>query len=135
MIRVRDIDHVVLRVADAGRTIAFYRDVLGCAVERAREDLGLWHLRAGRSMIDIVPVTGKLGRDGGAGPGAEGRNVDHFCLRVEPFDLEAIKAHLHAHGIEPSSVGLRFGAEGDGMSVYINDPDGNTVELKGPPTG
>ena len=135
MIRIRDIDHVVLRVTDAAAAIAFYRDVLGCVVERAREDLGLYHLRAGRSMIDLVPVSGKLGAAGGAAPGREGRNVDHVCLRVEPFDLDAILAHLRAHGIEPQSSGVRFGAEGDGMSVYIADPDGNTIELKGPPAG
>ena len=133
MIRVREIDHVVLRVRDADRMIAFYRDVLGCTVERAREDIGLYHLRAGRSLIDIVPVDGSLGALGGAAPGAEGRNLDHFCLRVEPFDADAIAAHLRRHGIEPGEVASRYGAEGDGPSLYVKDPEGNTVELKGSP--
>jgi glyoxylase I family protein len=133
VIHVRDIDHVVLRVADLERTLHFYLDMLGCRVERAREDLGLYHLRAGRSMIDILPISGKLGAMGGAGPAAEGRNVDHFCLRVEPFDVDTITACLRQHGVEPASVGMRFGAEGEGMSIYIADPDGNVVELKGPP--
>ena len=90
MFKIREIDHLVLRVLDLETTLAFYRDALGCTVERARDDIGLYQLRAGRSLIDIVPVSGRLGAMGGAAPGPEGRNLDHFCLRVEPFDAEAI---------------------------------------------
>ena len=130
---VRDLDHVVLRIRDLERSLAFYRDVLGCPVEKRQEDLGLIQLRAGRSLIDLVPLDGKLGRAGGAGPAHEGRNVDHICLRVEPFDGVAIAAHLKAHGIEAGPVESRYGAEGQGPSMYVTDPDGNVVELKGPP--
>jgi len=130
---VRDLDHVVLRIRDLERSLAFYRDVLGCPVEKRQEDLGLIQLRAGRSLIDLVPLDGKLGRAGGAGPGREGRNVDHICLRVEPFDGAAIAAHLKAHRVEPGPVESRYGAEGQGPSMYVTDPDGNVVELKGPP--
>jgi catechol 2,3-dioxygenase-like lactoylglutathione lyase family enzyme len=130
---VRDIDHVVLRVSDLARSLAFYRDVLGCTVEVERETIGLWQLRAGRAMIDLVPVTGKLGAAGGAPPGREGRNVDHICLRIEPFDEPSIRAHLARHGIEAGATESRIGAEGAGPSIYINDPDGNVIELKGPP--
>ncbi|HVF64379.1 MAG TPA: VOC family protein [Casimicrobiaceae bacterium] len=133
-ITIRGIDHVVLRVRDVDRAIAFYRDVLGCTVERERRDLGLWHLRAGAAMIDLVPVDGELGRAGGAAPGAEGRNVDHVCLRIEAWDETAIRAHLVAHAIAFEPARKRFGADGDGPSLYIVDPDGNTVELKGPPS-
>lgn len=132
-IRIRDIDHVVLRVADLERMLRFYCDVLGCSVERRRDELGLVQLRAGRSMIDLVPVDGAIGRKGGAAPGREGRNLDHFCLRVEPFDGEAIRRELQAHGVQAGPVELRFGAEGLGPSVYATDPEGNVVELKGPP--
>lgn len=134
MIRIREIDHLVLRVLDADRMIAFYRDVLGCSVERSREDIGLYQLRAGRSLIDIVPVSGELGAMGGAAPGAEGRNLDHFCLRVDPFEPQAIAAHLRGHHVEPGPVVSRYGAEGEGPSIYLIDPEGNRVELKGPPT-
>ena len=130
---VREIDHVVLRVADLDRSLAFYAGVLGCELERRRDDIGLYQLRAGRSMIDLVPLDGKLGRPGGAGPGAFGRNVDHVALRIEPFDGEALLEYLLAQGLEPGAIESRFGAEGEGPSVYITDPDGNTVELKGPP--
>ena len=94
MITIREIDHLVLRVADLPRMLRFYRDVLGCAVERDRPDLGLVQLRAGRSMLDLVPVDGPIGRQGGAAPGMQGRNLDHFCVRVEPFDGDAIRAEL-----------------------------------------
>jgi catechol 2,3-dioxygenase-like lactoylglutathione lyase family enzyme len=132
-IRPREIDHLVLRVRDLEAMLAFYRDVLGCAVERRRDDIGLLQLRAGRSLIDLVPVDGKLGRAGGAAPGPEGRNLDHLCLRVEPFDGEAIVAFLRERGTAPGEIASRFGAEGEGPSIYVSDPEGNTVELKGPP--
>jgi glyoxylase I family protein len=134
MITIREIDHLVLRVVDLPRMLRFYRDVLGCVVERDRPDLGLVQLRAGRSMLDLVPVDGALGRQGGAAPGAQGRNVDHFCVRVEPFDADAIRAELRAHGFAPGPVEMRYGAEGNGPSIYVPDPEGNVVELKGPPT-
>ena len=133
MIRVRELDHVVLRVADVAAMLAFYRDALGCPVERRQDDIGLIQLRAGRSLIDLVPVDGALGRAGGAAPGREGRNLDHFCLRVEPFDESAIRAHLDALGIDAGALASRYGAEGEGPSLYLTDPEGNVVELKGPP--
>jgi catechol 2,3-dioxygenase-like lactoylglutathione lyase family enzyme len=130
---ILDLDHVVLRVASLERSLRFYRDVLGCAVERHQEGIGLMQLRAGRSLIDLVPLDGKLGRAGGAGPGREGRNMDHLCLRIEPFEADGLLAYLRHHGLEPGTVESRFGAEGEGPSIYLADPDGNTVELKGPP--
>lgn len=130
---LQQIDHIVLRVRDSAAMEAFYRDVLGCGVERRQEAIGMVQLRAGRSLIDLVDVDGKLGRMGGAAPGAEGHNVDHLCLRVEPFDRDAIVAHLQAHGARIGDFGARYGAEGQGPSQYLFDPEGNMVELKGPP--
>jgi catechol 2,3-dioxygenase-like lactoylglutathione lyase family enzyme len=131
--RLREIDHLVLRVVDLEGMIRFYCEVLGCAVAWRRDDLGLVHLRAGRSMIDLVPVDGKLGRAGGAPPAREGRNLDHLCLRIEPFDATAIRLHLEAAGVAAGEIRSRYGAEGNGPSIYLTDPEGNTVELKGPP--
>jgi glyoxylase I family protein len=133
MLRIREIDHLVLRVKDVDTMVRFYGEVLGCPVHRIDERIRLVQLRAGRGLIDLVPVDSELGRAGGAAPGSEGRNLDHFCLRVDPWDAEAIQAHLRAHGIEPGAVAPRFGAEGRGPSLYLTDPEGNTVELKGPP--
>ena len=131
--KLRDIDHLVLRVRDVPKVQAFYCGVLGCTVEKVQADIGLTQLRAGRSLIDLVGVEGKLGRMGGAAPGSEGRNLDHLCLRIEPFDGEAIRAWLTAAGAEPGPVESRYGAEGEGPSIYLHDPEGNMVELKGPP--
>lgn len=134
MIRPAGIDHLVLRVTDIERMIRFYCDVLGCEVERRRDEIGLVQLRAGRSLIDFVSVTGPIGQAGGPAPGEKGRNLDHFCLRIEPFDEASIRSTLAHHGVEAGKRELRYGAEGMGPSLYLRDPEGNTVELKGPPT-
>ncbi|NKC13062.1 MAG: VOC family protein [Gammaproteobacteria bacterium] len=126
------LDHIVLRTADARRLQSFYCTVLGCSVEREVVELGLIQLRAGAALIDIVPVDGELGAKGGAAPAAEGRNLDHFCLWLAQFDEAAIRTHLRACGIQAPAAARRYGAQGFGPSIYIEDPDGNTVELKGP---
>jgi glyoxylase I family protein len=135
MIHIREIDHLVLRVVDLDSMLRFYCDALGCTVERRQDRIGLVQLRAGRSLIDLVPIDGELGRAGGAAPGKEARNLDHFCLLVEPFDEPSIRRHLEARGITVGPVASRFGAEGKGPSIYVTDPEGNVVELKGPPSG
>ena len=134
MIKIRDIDHLVLRVTDLESMLRFYCDVLGCTVERRKDSIGLIQLRAGHSLIDLVPVDGRLGKAGGAAPGKEGRNMDHFCLRIEPFDETSIRNHLHANGVQGGELANRYGADGEGPSIYVSDPEGNVVELKGPPT-
>jgi len=133
MIHIREIDHLVLRVIDLDRMLRFYCGALGCSVERRDDAIGLVQLRAGRSLIDLVPLSGPLGAAGGAPPGSGGRNLDHFCVRVEPFDEAAIRSHLHSHDVEAGPVARRNGAEGEGPSLYLADPEGNVVELKGPP--
>lgn len=127
------LDHVVLRTNDVERLRHFYIDVLGCTLEKVQADIGLVQLRAGDALIDLVDVAGEIGRRGGAAPGPEGRNLDHFCLRVEPFDPVAIRQELASHGVTLGEVASRYGAHGEGPSCYVDDPDGNTVELKGPP--
>ena len=133
MLKLQGLDHLVLRVVDLDAMVRFYVDTLGCSIERRQDEIGLVQLRAGHSLIDFVPVSGKLGRMGGAAPGVEGRNLDHFCLRVEPFDEGAIRKHLAAHGVDAGKTESRYGAEGEGPSIYLSDPEGNVVELKGPP--
>jgi catechol 2,3-dioxygenase-like lactoylglutathione lyase family enzyme len=134
-IEIRALDHVVLRVADIGRSLRFYCDVLGLREERCSEALGLYQLRAGASLIDLVPVESPLGRPGGPAAGEQGRNVDHFAVQLAHFDADAIRRHLLAFAVEPGDVGERYGALGLGPSMYVRDPDGNVVELKGPPAG
>lgn len=132
-IKPRELDHVVLRIRDLDRAVRFYCDVLGCTEERRVDRIGLVQLRAGKSLIDLVDAAGELGRRGGAAPGGSGGNMDHLCLRIEPFEESEIRAHLAEHGIVAGPVESRYGAEGNGPSIYISDPEGNTVELKGPP--
>jgi glyoxylase I family protein len=132
-ITILGLDHIVLRVRDVAGMQRFYCDVLGCSVEKVQAEIGLTQLRAGRSLIDLVDVDGKLGRMGGAPPGAEGRNMDHLCLRVERLDGAAVSAWLQASAVPLGEIVSRYGAEGDGPSMYIADPEGNVVELKGPP--
>ncbi|MEM7434211.1 MAG: VOC family protein [Myxococcota bacterium] len=130
---VRGIDHVVIRAEDPERVIAFYRDVLGCEVEREVAEVGITQLRAGSSLIDVIDVAGELGKLGGGAPRRDGPNMDHFCVQILPWDSKAITAHLESHGIDAPEVHRRYGALGYGPSMYVQDPEGNTVELKGPP--
>lgn len=136
---IAGIDHVVLRVINMQRMLDFYVGVLGCALEKVQARQGLYQLRAGRSLIDLVAVSGAIGRLGGAAPGKEGRNLDHLCLRIEcppgrSFNGEAMRAYLVERGAQPGIVEARYGAEGRGPSIYVSDPEGNVIELKGPST-
>lgn len=124
MLKLRGIDHVVLRVKDIDAMRRFYCDVLGATHVADRPALRMSHLRVGSALIDLVEADPK-----------EGRNMDHLCLRVEPFDRDAIVAHLEKHGVAVGQIASRFGAEGNGVSIYLADPEGNTVELKGPSDG
>ena len=131
-IKTKGLDHLVLRTARWNKMTQFYINVLGCKLERTVESLGLYQLRAGHSLIDLIDTDGELGLKGGPPPGDKGLNLDHFCLLVDPWDEMAIRLHLHHHGIIPPDVFQRYGAEGMGPSLYIDDLDGNTIELKGP---
>ena len=135
MIKLRGIDHVVLRVKDIDRMRRFYCDVLGAEHVAYRPRLGMSHLRVGTSLVDLVEVDGKLGKAGGAAPKKTGRNMDHLCFRVDPFDQDAIAAHLKKHKVKVGEIATRYGAEGNGVSIYLSDPEGNAVELKGSSDG
>ncbi|MBM3340567.1 MAG: VOC family protein [Betaproteobacteria bacterium] len=132
-IKALGIDHVVLRVTDVPRACAWYAAVLGCKIERVLPSLGLTQLRAGASLIDLVNVNGAAGKAGGAAAGRKRRNMDHFCVQIAEFSEPKIRAQLKRKGIVCGAVTSRYGAQGHGPSLYLTDPDGNTVELKGPP--
>ncbi len=125
---VLGIDHVVVCVSDVERALEFYCGVLGLVKEGTASSGRITQLRAGRSVVDICS---------GGSPASEapdGRNMDHFALRIEPFDEDALRAYLGSHGVEIGKAGPRTGAEGRGPAIYIDDPDGNMIELKGPST-
>ena len=126
----KGLDHVVLRAGDIDVMLEFYRDVLGLPVAKHNEPLGLWHLQAGDSMIDLININGPLGRDGLL-PSTKAQNVDHLALKITPFDSDALRAYFEAHGVEVGPDRVRFGANGDGPSIHLRDPEGNGVELKG----
>jgi glyoxylase I family protein len=130
-INIHLIDHVVIRVRDMDRMVSFYRDVLGCQPERSLDEAGLIQLRAGQSLVDLVDANGPLGRQAGGSPDHDAPNMDHLCLQVAPWDEESILAHLERHLVDFDAVGTRYGARGMGPSLYLRDPEGNTVELKG----
>jgi glyoxylase I family protein len=132
MFRILQLDHIVLRVNNLQLMLDFYQQVLGCTLERQESDLGLYQLRAGQSLIDLVPVNQPLGHQGGKAPELQGHNMDHLCLRIEPFDAQALHSYLLSKGVSAGPVESRYGAEGQGPSIYIQDPEGNRIELKGP---
>lgn len=131
---IKNIDHVVIRVRDIEKQLRFYIDVVGCTVEREIESIGLFQLRAGSSLIDLVDADGELGRNGGPPPQGTGGNMDHLCVRVDPWDADSIQNYLKSNGAGPGEVERRNGAEGVGPSIYFDDPEGNTIEFKGPPS-
>ena len=131
-ITITHIDHVVIRVNDLENMVAFYRDVLGCQLERGPGEGRLAQLRAGHSLIDLVDANGPLGQKGGDRPNHAAPNMDHVCFLVQPWDTDSIKEQLQQHEVEAGDVALRYGASGMGPSLYLRDPEGNTVELKGP---
>ena len=124
------IDHVVLRVVDLTRATRFYEDVLGCRIERDRPELGMTQLRVGTALIDLIAIDGRLGRQGGARPGEEGRNMDHLCLRIADFEVDRVVAELEGAGAEVNATDRRYGSTGEAISVYAKDPDGNGLELR-----
>lgn len=132
-IKIRGIDHIVLRVVELDVMLDFYCGLLGCTMERRQDEIGLVQLRVGQQLLDLVPVSGKLGRVGGSAPGAEGRNLDHLCFRIEDTDLVALATALQAAGVRVGELGSRYGAEGEGLSLYLYDPEGNQIELRGAP--
>lgn len=126
-LKVAELDHVVLRCRDQKRALDFYTRVLGLVEERRIDQIGLIQLRAGASMIDLVPATGARADDG--------LNVDHFCVGVEVRDLNEVAAYLRGQSVEVmGEPAMRYGARGMGLSLYVRDPEGNVVELKQMPT-
>ncbi|WP_394127071.1 VOC family protein [Vibrio hepatarius] len=129
-IQILAIDHIVLRTSKLQKMLAFYQDILACPIERELPELGLTQLRAGNALIDIVTVESKLGQLGGKAPVQNGRNVDHFCLQIAAFDEQQLRDYLESHSIATNGFIERYGAQGFGRSIYIEDPEGNVVELK-----
>lgn len=136
MIHIKKLDHIVLRAVNPVTMVNFYCQVLGCHVEReSSAELGLTQLRAGDFLIDIVAVDSIIGKKDEEVPGrTTGHNLDHFCVQIEPFDEDKIREHLKKYQISAEPIEIRYGASGEGPSIYIQDPEGNKIELKGTTT-
>ena len=130
-INIIQIDHLVIRVNDLENMITFYQDVLGCKLERGPGENRLAQLRIGHSLIDLVDTNGPLGQEGGDQPNHAAPNMDHVCFHVQPWDTNTIKKHLKQHGVNSGDIATRYGASGMGPSLYLSDPEGNKIELKG----
>jgi catechol 2,3-dioxygenase-like lactoylglutathione lyase family enzyme len=131
MLEIVAIDHIVLRTTKLDEMLEFYTKVLGCTVERETpKETGLTQLRAGSALIDLVVVNSKLGSVGGGAPTKTERNVDHFCLQIKSIPEVEIINHLESHGIKVGDFASRYGAQGLGNSIYIQDPESNDVELR-----
>ena len=133
MIKIQAVDHLVLRANNPQSLIDFYCNILGCHIEKDQSHIGLTQLRAGNALIDIVDVNGKLGLPLGEGPKAVdegGRNLDHFCLTIERIDPQALMAFLDEKGVPHGEFVERYGSGGYGDSIYLDDPQGNGVELR-----
>ncbi|AUI88669.1 VOC family virulence protein [Vibrio azureus] len=130
IIKIRAIDHVVLRTSRLEAMLQFYQGILGCAIERQLDELGLTQLRAGNAIIDLITIDKPLGQLGGKPPSQNGRNLDHFCLQIETFDEAELLKFLKQHHVQVEEFTERYGAQGFGRSVYIQDPENNIIELK-----
>jgi catechol 2,3-dioxygenase-like lactoylglutathione lyase family enzyme len=121
MIKAVGLDHIVINVADVERSLAWYCEELGLEGLRVDEwrrgEVPFPSLRVDdTTIIDLLEID------------RTGQNVDHLCLVVEPTDLEALKESGRFDVL--SGPARRFGAQGDGLSIYVRDPDGNMVELR-----
>lgn len=131
MLEVLTIDHIVLRTTKLKDMLDFYTKVLNCTIERETPvETGLTQLRAGSALIDLVVVDSRLGAMGGGAPTQSERNIDHFCLQIKSVPEQDIITYLKESGIEVGEFESRFGAQGEGNSIYIKDPEGNEVELR-----
>jgi glyoxylase I family protein len=125
------IDHVVFLVDDMSRAMEFYAKVLGCVPGYSYPALGIEQVWCGAALIVLWDTT-HPGAAGASPAVPGGRNVDHLCIATSPFAPEAMRAHLAVHGVAILREATHGGARGMGHSLYIRDPFGNVLEIKGP---
>lgn len=125
------IDHVVFIVDDLARAVDWYSRVLGCQPGYSYPALGMEQLWCGAALIVLWDTTNP-GAASAIPPVAGGRNVDHVCIALSPYDQNAMLSHLAAHQVTVERIAFHGGARGMGNSIYVLDPWNNKLELKGP---
>lgn len=126
------LDHVVFLVDDMAKALDFYGRVLGCTPGYSYPRIGMEQVWCGAALIVLWDIS-HPGAKNGVPAVAGGRNVDHLCIATSTFDLQAMRDHLAAHGVAIEQEANHGGARGMGLAIYIRDPFGNRLELKGPP--
>lgn len=130
LVKITELDHIVLRVQDVERSLRFYTEVLGLQPERVPQ----WQageVRFPSLRLNADTIIDLFASDQEPLGGEAPRNLDHFCMVIEPTDMEALKASFQQMGVDiQAGPGKRWGSHGDGISLYIYDPDNNVVELR-----
>ena len=130
LVKITEMDHIVLRVKDVDVSLQFYTETLGMKAERVEQwQKGEVRFPSARlnddTIIDFFAADQEpIGREGA-------RNQDHFCMVIEPTDMDELKSKFEALGVDiQAGPGKRWGSHGDGISLYVYDPDDNVVELR-----
>lgn len=127
------LDHVVILVTDMQKALDFYQGILGLPHGYAFPDIAMEQLWVGTELLVLIDISTPKGA-GAIPPVSGGRNMDHFCISLVPYDKDALRAYLVDQGVEIVNEAFHSGARGMGEAIYVLDPFGNKVELKGPPT-
>ena len=130
LVKITEMDHIVLRVKDVEESLKFYCETLGMQSERVDQwKAGEVRFPSARLNADTIIDFFATDQETIAKDGV--KNQDHYCMVIEPTDMDELKAKFEAMGVEiQAGPGKRWGSHGDGTSLYIYDPDNTVVELR-----
>ena len=130
LVKIREMDHIVLRTRDVEGSLRFYTEVLGLAPERV-EQWRAGEVRFPSARLNADTIIDFFASDNLPAGKDDARNQDHFCMVIDRTDMEELKGRFEGIGVEiQAGPGKRWGSHGDGISLYIYDPDYNVVELR-----
>ena len=130
LVKITEMDHIVLRNKDVETSLRFYVEVLGLKPERV-EQWRAGEVRFPSARLNDDTIIDFFGSDQEPTGKDGAKNQDHFCMVIEPTDMEELKSKFEALGVGiQAGPGKRWGSHGDGISLYVYDPDDNVVELR-----